>query len=121
MTPPIFRSWARRGHTPVIRVRGRSRCRISIAALTCYKPGQCSRLVYRTRRHEDHKNARRRSFAWTDYRDLLVAAHQQLGGPLVVIWDNLNVHRSEVIDGCLAATGLRRARCSPEQDETIRE
>ncbi|WP_345962193.1 hypothetical protein ABDE16_09065 [Streptomyces sp. BRB040] len=33
MTPPIARTWARRGHTPVIRVRGRSRRRISIAAL----------------------------------------------------------------------------------------
>ncbi|MFE6338596.1 transposase [Streptomyces sp. NPDC057798] len=30
---------------------------------------------------------------WQDYRDLLVRAHLQLGGPIVVIWDNLNVHR----------------------------
>lgn len=28
-----------------------------------------------------------------DYRDLLVAAHQQLGRPIVLVWDNLNVHR----------------------------
>ncbi|WP_455713856.1 transposase [Streptomyces vinaceus] len=33
------------------------------------------------------------SFAWTEYRDLLIAAHQQLGGPIVLIWDNLNVHK----------------------------
>lgn len=36
MTPPTARTWARRGHTPVIRVRSRSRRRISKAALTCY-------------------------------------------------------------------------------------
>nr|WP_262705096.1 transposase [Streptomyces sp. NEAU-383] len=93
MTPPTSRTWSKRGHTPVIRVRGRSQRRISIAALTCYKHGEPSRLIYRHKRHQDHKRADRRSFAWTDYRDLLVAAHQQLGGPIVLIWDNLNVHR----------------------------
>lgn len=35
----------------------------------------------------------RRSFTWTDYRDLLITAHQQLGAPIVLVWDNLNVHR----------------------------
>lgn len=39
MTPPIARTWARRGHTPIIRVRGRSRRRISIAALTLLQAG----------------------------------------------------------------------------------
>lgn len=77
----------------MIRVRGRSQRRISVAALTCYKPGRPSRLIYRPKLHLDHKHAGRRSFAWTDYRDLLIAAHQQLGGPIVLIWDNLNVHR----------------------------
>ncbi|WP_425579556.1 IS630 family transposase [Streptomyces coacervatus] len=91
MTPPTARTWARRGHTPVIRVRGRSRRRISIAALTCYKPGERSRLIYRPRR-DDGRREGRKSFAWTDYRDLLITAHQQLGGPIVLVWDNLNVH-----------------------------
>jgi hypothetical protein len=35
----------------------------------------------------------RPGFTWQDYRDLLVRAHIQLGGPVVVVWDNLNVHR----------------------------
>jgi hypothetical protein len=56
--------------------------------LACYKPGERSRLIYRPKRHEDHKRGGRRSFAWTDYRDLLTTAHQQLGGPIVLIWDN---------------------------------
>jgi hypothetical protein len=33
-----------------------------------------------------------RSFAWTDYRDLIAAAHHQLGDPPVLVWDNLNTH-----------------------------
>lgn len=91
MTPPTSRTWARRGHIPVIRVRGRSQRRFSIAALTCYKAGERSRLIFRPKQHPDHKNGGRRSFTWTDYRDLLIAAHRQLGAPHVLIWDNLNV------------------------------
>ncbi|MFF4732302.1 transposase [Streptomyces mirabilis] len=93
MTPPTARTWARRGHTPVIRVRGRSQRRISVAALACYKQGERSRLIYRPKQHVDHKRGGRRSFAWTDYRDLPTAAHQQLGAPIVLVWDNLNVHK----------------------------
>ncbi|WP_334029486.1 transposase [Nocardia terpenica] len=92
MTPPTRRTWSPRGHTPVVTVRGRSRRRYSIAALTCYKPGQRSRLIYRPERHAGTKATVRRSFAWTEYRDLLIAAHHQLDGPLVLVWDNLNVH-----------------------------
>ena len=93
MTPPHARTWGPRGHTPVVRVRGRSWRRMSVAALACYKPGEQTRLIYRPRFHLRLKGARN-SFAWTDYRDLLVRAHIQLGGPIVVVWDNLNTHRT---------------------------
>ncbi|MFZ4301777.1 IS630 family transposase [Streptomyces cinereoruber] len=93
MPPPTSHTWGRRGSTPVIRVRGRSQRRFSIAALCCYTPGMRSRLIYRPKRHTDHKNGGRKSFAWTEYRDLLIAAHQQLGGSIVLVWDNLSVHK----------------------------
>ncbi|GHC98014.1 endonuclease [Streptomyces violarus] len=93
MTPPQAKTWSQRGHTPVVRVRGRSRRGISIAALTCYKPGHRSRLIYRPRRDDGRRDGRK-SFSWRDYRDLLIAAHQQLGGPIVLVWDNLNVHKA---------------------------
>ncbi|MGW3121058.1 IS630 family transposase [Streptomyces sp. NPDC001107] len=93
MTPPHAKTWSQRSRTPVVRVRGRSRRRISIAALTCYKPGRRSRLIYRPR-HDDGRRDGRKSFSWRDYRDLLIAAHQQLGGPIVLVWDNLNVHKA---------------------------
>lgn len=95
MTPPTTRTWSRRGHTPIVRVRGRSRRRLSVAALACYKLGRPSRLIYRLcadTRPDGHK-----SFAWTDYRDPIQAAHQQLGGPIVLVWDNL---RSRCPSGC---------------------
>nr|WP_236573970.1 transposase [Streptomyces sp. GS7] len=93
MTPPTARTWSRCGTTPIVTVRGRSQRRISIAALACYKPGQRSRLIYRQTARPDHKTSRRRSFAWADYRGLLIAAHQQLGKPIVLVWDDLNVHK----------------------------
>lgn len=93
MTPPQTKAWSQRGRTPVVRVRGRSRRRVSLAALTCYKPVQRSRLIYRPRRDDGRRDGRR-SFSWRDYRDLLVAAHQQLGGPIVLVWDDLNVHKA---------------------------
>lgn len=91
MTPPQAKTWSQRGRTPVVRVRGRSRRRISIAALTCYKPGHRSRLIYRPRRDDGRRDGRK-SFSWRDYRDLLIAAHQQLGGPIVLVWDNCETH-----------------------------
>ena len=46
---------------------------------------------------------RRKGFAETGYAELLDAAHQQLGGPLVVIWDNLNTHTSAAMTRLIAA------------------
>jgi transposase len=91
MTPPTARTWARRGRTPVIRVCGRTSRQLSVAALACYKTGQPSRLIYRPKRHSNRRDGRR-SFAWTDYRDLLIAAHRQLDAPIILIWDNLGTH-----------------------------
>lgn len=93
MTPRRVRSWGRRGHTPVIRVRGRSRPRTSVAALCCYKPGEPSRLIHRPRTHLLVKGSSE-SFSGKDYRNLLVRAHIQLGGPIVVVWDNCETHEA---------------------------
>ncbi len=88
-TPPRARTWGRRGHTPVVRVRvrvrGRSWRRWSIAAMCCYRQGDASRLIYRPCRRRKYKGTGRDSFAWRDYRDLVVRAHIQLGAPIVLI------------------------------------
>ncbi|MGW7528855.1 IS630 family transposase [Streptomyces sp. NPDC054783] len=98
MTPPTRHTWFRRGRTPVVRVRGRSRRRLSVAALACYKPGERSRLVYRP--CPDARPDGRKSFSCKNYRDLVQTADQQLGGPIVLVWDNLNAHLT---------TGMRRS------------
>lgn len=92
MTPPHLPHLVQAWRTPVIRGRGRSQRRFSIAALACYKHGERSRLIFRPKRHMEHVLGSRRSFTWTGYRDLLAAAHQQLGAPIVLVSGNLNVH-----------------------------
>jgi hypothetical protein len=71
-----------------VKVRGAGGGRVSIAGAACYRPGNrphlfCQLRVYRRRKGEA------RGFAWQDYRDLILAAHRNLPGPLVWVWDNL--------------------------------
>jgi hypothetical protein len=91
LRPPTGRTWARRGHTPVVHVRGGGTGRVNLAGLVCYRPGQRSRVIYRARPYRGRKNEPK-ALAWTDYRDLLVAAHQQVGAAIVLVWDNLSTH-----------------------------
>jgi len=78
--------------------------RLAVAELVCIRSGHRSRLIYRTKVHRGRKGERR-SFAETDCAALLDAAHQQLGGLIVLIWDDLNSRqcRDERLDRC---TGL---------------
>jgi DDE superfamily endonuclease len=103
LRPPKGRTWGRRGHTPVVKVTGASNSsRLSLAALIATKPGHRPRLIYRTHTSRRRGN-RRKGFTETDYARLLDAAHQQLGGPLVVVWDNLNAHVSHAMAELIAA------------------
>ena len=92
LRPPRSRTWARRGITPVIRVRGGGSGHVSVAGLACYRPGDRSRLIWRLHLYRGRKGETK-AFTWSEYRDLLIAAHRQLpGGVIVLVWDNLNVH-----------------------------
>ncbi|MEU6774768.1 transposase [Streptomyces sp. NPDC046759] len=91
MTPPRARTWGRIGQTPVVRVRGRDSGRVSMAGMTCYKPGERSRLIYAIREYRGRKDEPK-GFGWRDFRDLIVRARLQLGGPIVLVWDNLRLH-----------------------------
>jgi hypothetical protein len=92
LRPPRARTWGRIGCTPVVTVRGRGSGRISMTGMACYKAGQPSRLIYRSRLHRGRKGEPK-GFTRRDYRDLINAARRQLGGPIVLAWDNLAVHR----------------------------
>jgi transposase len=100
--PPKGRTWGRRGHTPVVKVTGGSNRRVSLAALLAVKPGQRSRLIYRVH-HARRRNGQRKGFTEADFARLLDAAHQQLRGPIVVVWDNLNAHVSDAMADLIAA------------------
>ena len=76
--------------------------RVSLAALIATRPGHQVRLIYRTHRG-GRRDGRRKGFDETDYARFLDAAHQQLGGPLVVVWDNLNTHVSRAMGELVAA------------------
>ena len=94
LRPPKGRTWGRRGVTPVVRVTAAGTRRVSLAALICTKPGHRPRLIYRTLVDRGASTRRRKGFTEADYARLLDAAHQRLGGPIVLLWDNLNTHVS---------------------------
>ncbi|MGA6159499.1 transposase [Stenotrophomonas sp. NPDC087984] len=102
MTPPRARSWGRVGRTPVVRVRGRGSGRVSMAGMVCYKPGKRSRLIYAAREYHGRKDEPKR-FGWKDLRNLLVRARIQLGGPIVLVWDNVRLHLTAGIREFIAA------------------
>ena len=58
--------------------------RVSLAALIATRPGCRPRLIYRT--HRGRRDDQRKGFTETDYARLLDAAHQQLDGPVVLVW-----------------------------------
>lgn len=103
LRPPKARTWGRRGRTPVIAVSGKGSGRVSVAGLACLKAGEPSRFSYRLRVHRRRKGERR-SMSEADYAALVTAAHRALGAPVILIWDNLNTHRSKVMRTFTAAS-----------------
>src|SRR4051794_24425084 len=102
LRPPKGRTWGHRGQTPVVvHVTAQNAPRLSVAALVAIQPGHRPRLIYRT--HRRRRGARRKGFTEADYAALLDAAHQQLGGPIVLVWDNLNTHVSAAMTELVAA------------------
>jgi transposase len=91
LSPPRGRTWAVRGARPVVHVRGRGQGRVNAAGVVCFREGHRSHFYYKLHVYHGRKGEPR-SFSWQDYRDLIVATHQQLGTPVVWVWDNLNVH-----------------------------
>jgi len=84
LRPPKARTWAPRGHTPVVRVSGK----VS-AGLACYQPGARAQLFSKVRTHHGRKGERR-SMSEADYASLVTAAQTQLHTPVILVWDNLN-------------------------------
>lgn len=82
-------------------VTGGPGTRVSLAALIAVRPGCRPRLIFRT--HRARRGDKRKGFTEHEYARLLDAAHQQLGGPVVLVWDNLNTHVSRAMRELIAA------------------
>ncbi len=69
----------------------------------------CTQSSPRARLHSWHSSARahrtdqRKGFTETDHARLLDDVHEQLAGPIVVVWDNLNTHISAAMTDLIAA------------------
>lgn len=79
----------------MVKVSNAGTKRVNLAGLIAFRPGPRPRVhlihrtgVYRGRRGE------KKGFDEHDYIRLLDAAHQQLRAPIVLVWDNLNTHKS---------------------------
>ena len=78
------------------------KARVSVAGLACYRPGERSRLIYRTMTHRGRKGEPK-GFREADFARLLDATHQQLQAPIVLIWDGLSGHKSARMRAMIAA------------------
>ena len=89
----------------MVRVTAQGSKRVSIAALIATRPGTTARarLIYRTHLDRGSGKHRRKSFAETEYARLLDGAHQELGGAIVLVWDNLPTHTSRKMRQLIAA------------------
>jgi transposase len=95
MAPVVRRTWAPRGQTPVIRHRTRSHKKISaVGAIAIRSTGRSPRLMFRLLEGQNLDSALAVQF--------LVQLKQNIQGPIIVIWDRLQAHRSKKVMTWLA-------------------
>ena len=88
MAPFVRRSWARLGSTPVLRQRTRHHRKVSASAAVCLAPDRRRvRLYFRLRPEASIDAPMTIGFL----RDL----KRELRAPIVLVWDNLGMHRSK--------------------------
>jgi transposase len=88
LQPTLQRPWAPKGQTPVL-VEPAKRDRLSvIAALVLYGPSNHSRLLFETQ-SENFKGA--------DVAAFLEHLGRSIPLPLLIVWDNASIHRSQEV------------------------
>lgn len=91
----------------MVRVAGRGGRKVSVAGIAAYRPGRRSRLLYRVLVHRG-RTGEPKGFGEDHLITLLDAAHAQLGGPIVAVWDGLPAHKSAKMRRLTAARGWLR-------------
>lgn len=103
MMPHVARTWGRRGVTPILNHRGRHREKVSAIAALSISP------------QRNHVGMYFKTFVNAAInQDGVIAFLRQLlrhlRGPVIIIWDNINTHRSKLVRAYL----LKRRRVSVE-------
>lgn len=97
MAPLVRRSWAPRGHTPVLLQRTRSHQKVSALAALAVSPARDRvHLYFRLHPGRNVKSA--------EIMEFLRILHRQLDEPLIVIWDRLQAHRSKKVRALIDRT-----------------
>ncbi len=94
MAPLVRRTWAPRGQTPILLQRTRSRDKVSMVATLTVSPRRRRMGLYAALLVNANVNAER----LVEYLRALLR-HQR--GPLILIWDRLNVHRASSVQALL--------------------
>lgn len=85
LLPPRRHTWAPAGRTPVVRMVMGPRPKVAMTGWCCYPPRGQGRYFFRIVRGPVTDRVLMRH---------LRQVHQELGHPLLVVWDNLGCHRS---------------------------
>jgi hypothetical protein len=106
MAPLVRRSWAPRGHTPVLLQRTRSHQKVSALAALVVSPSR-DRVQLYFRLHPG------RNVRTAEVVEFLRILHRHVAGPLIVIWDRLQAHRSKRVRALLDITAGLQAEFLP--------
>lgn len=102
----MAKTWAPPGQTPVIRVRGRHREKVSVIAALSLSPARGrAGLYFNTRLNGSINDQRVTAFL----RDL----RRHLRGPVVLVWDRINTHRSKRVKAFLKKNPWLRTELLP--------
>jgi transposase len=90
MAPLVRRSWAPRGRTPILYQRTRHHQKVSVIAALCVNPERDgARLFFRL-----HVDANINTAAVIGF---LRHLSRELDGPIMLVWDRLQTHRSKAM------------------------
>jgi putative transposase len=83
-------------------VSGKGSGRVNLAGMIAVRAGFRTRLIYRVLVNHGRKGERK-GFRERDLAGMIDAAHQQLGGPIVLVWDNDTAHKDAAMKKLIAA------------------
>ena len=100
MGPLVRRSWAPRGHTPVLMQRGRSRTKVSVIGALSISP-------QRRRVRSHFRLLANANFDAAGVLKFLQQLCRAIGGPIELVWDRSQAHRGQPVKGWLERNAHR--------------